>query len=318
MDLLRPQVDVIVLVSHLGFGFDKRIAEEISGIDCILGAHTHHLLEQAVFVGSTLIGAAGKSGNHLGVIELEFNLDRRERTRIVGYTVDVTSRPNSLRIAKIIEKFQQSSHEVLNEQVAYLNEPLSNDWYTESELGNLLAEGIREWTNSEVGIVNAGQILDSISSGKLTQEQLLTICPSPINPCSTFLSGQHICQALEEALLTEFKDKVIRGFGFRGKVLGTLCLNGIEVIYNESYPPYNKIVSVKINHECLDVHRIYKVGTIDMFTFGIGYPSLSKGQDTHYYLPEFIRDVLKHQLHNQDAIARSRLQQWKMVSGSSI
>jgi len=51
-----------------------------------------------------------------------------------------------------------------------------------------------------------------------------------------------------------------------------------------------------------------------MFTFGAGYTSLSKGIDTHYYLPEFIRDVLKRQLGIDEAIAHCRYARWKSVT----
>ncbi|MEX2414825.1 MAG: bifunctional UDP-sugar hydrolase/5'-nucleotidase [Paenibacillaceae bacterium] len=313
VDLLRPQVNFLILVSHLGLGIDQRMAAEIPGIDCILGGHTHHLLEQAIMVGHTLIGAAGKLGNHLGVVELEYDMLHHQRSRLAGYTKDVTSLSNSLRISSIIENYRESSQAVLNKQVAHLYEPLSNNWQEESELGNLLADGIRNWTNSEVGLVNAGQLLDSLSAGGITDYHLLMICPSPINPCSLFLTGAQIVQALEEALLLEFIDKPIRGFGFRGKVLGTLCLSGLDVQYDASSPPYQKIVNVRINNENITIDRCYKVGTIDMFTFGAGYTSLGKGLDKHYYLPEFIRDVLRRQLVDHEAIALSRCSRWKAV-----
>lgn len=317
VEFLRPQVDLLIIVSHLGLSFDQRMAAEISGIDCILGGHTHHLLEQAVMAGDTLIGAAGKLGNHLGVVEAEYDLVHGRRSKLSGYAIDVTNGPGADRITKIIETYRETSRMTLNQQVVHLVEPLSNEWYMESELGNLLAEGIRRWTDAEAGIVNAGQILDSISAGGITEAQLLSICPSPINPCSLLLTGSEIRQALEEALLIEFIDKPIRGFGFRGKILGTLCLSGIDVDYDVSRAPYSKIIAVRINNEEMDLKRSYKVGTIDMFTFGVGYMSLGKGKEVRYFLPEFIRDVLKRQLADRDAIAQSRFAHWKAVSGSS-
>ncbi len=44
---LRPEVDVLIVMSHLGLRLDERMAQEIPGIDVILGGHTHHLLEEA-------------------------------------------------------------------------------------------------------------------------------------------------------------------------------------------------------------------------------------------------------------------------------
>jgi len=316
VELLRPQVHILILVSHLGLSYDQRIAEEIPGIDCILGGHTHHLLEQAIMVGQTLIGAAGKLGNHLGVIELEYDLQLSRRSRIHGFTKEVASLPSSTQISSVIEHYRALSVAVLSKQAAHLNEPLDNTWQQESELGNLLADGIRLWTDSEVGLVNAGQLLNGLSAGGVTDYQLLLMCPSPINPCSLLLTGAQIVQALEESLLPEFVEKEIRGFGFRGKVLGTLCLSGMDVQYDPSLPTYHKINKVIINGENIDLDRLYRVGTIDMFTFGAGYTSLGSGLETNYYLPEFIRDVLKQQLNDLEAIKSCRYTRWKAtISG---
>src|SRR5262249_52433960 len=45
IDLLRPQVDVIVFVSHLGLEVDERLIEGTSGIDVVLGGHNHIVLQ---------------------------------------------------------------------------------------------------------------------------------------------------------------------------------------------------------------------------------------------------------------------------------
>src|SRR5690625_878396 len=42
---LRSNVDLLFVMSHLGLPRDRELARRIKGIDCIFGAHTHHLLE---------------------------------------------------------------------------------------------------------------------------------------------------------------------------------------------------------------------------------------------------------------------------------
>ena len=41
VDLLRPQVDLIVMVTHLGLDVDQRMARNTTGIDIIAGGHNH-------------------------------------------------------------------------------------------------------------------------------------------------------------------------------------------------------------------------------------------------------------------------------------
>lgn len=57
MEALRDEVDVVVILSHLGLSTDRRLAEQITGIDVILGGHTHHVLEEPLVIGQTVLGA---------------------------------------------------------------------------------------------------------------------------------------------------------------------------------------------------------------------------------------------------------------------
>ncbi|MNY67385.1 hypothetical protein D3C86_2049620 [compost metagenome] len=82
-------------------------------------------------------------------------------------------------------------------------------------------------------------------------------------------------------------------------------MDGITVQVDTSRPPYERLLAVHVGEELLDLDRDYLVGTIDMFTFGSGYLSLSRGKQIVYMLPEFIRDVLADQLQDEAAIASS-------------
>jgi 5'-nucleotidase len=44
-DLIRPMVDVVVIVSHIGLEFDERMIENTSGVDVVLGGHNHIVLQ---------------------------------------------------------------------------------------------------------------------------------------------------------------------------------------------------------------------------------------------------------------------------------
>ena len=45
IDLLRPMVDVVVFVTHLGLDVDERMIESTTGIDVVLGGHNHIVLQ---------------------------------------------------------------------------------------------------------------------------------------------------------------------------------------------------------------------------------------------------------------------------------
>lgn len=315
MELMLPHTDLIVVLSHLGLRMDQRMAEEIEGIDVILGGHTHHVLEEPLLISGTYLAAAGKFGQYAGHIELAYDPAQRRIAEFQSRVVPITAgSEDDSRVAALLEHFRIAGASALDEEVAQLREPLRLDWYGESPLGNLLAAGIRRWTSADIGLVNSGQLLQGLKEGRLTRGRLLEICPGPINPCRVLIRGADLLQALEESLLREFMEKPIRGLGFRGEVLGVLSVDGMTVKVDSSRAPYERVINVHVGDELLDLGRDYVVGTIDMFTFGSGYLSLSRGRDVVYMLPEFIRDILARELRDHEAIASSHFARFTDIS----
>ncbi|MFS1511790.1 bifunctional UDP-sugar hydrolase/5'-nucleotidase [Chengkuizengella sp. SCS-71B] len=305
VEKLRSQVDIIVVVSHLGLPTDEKMAHEIQGIDCVLGAHTHHLLKEPIYIGNTMICAAGKLGQYVGMIEIEYDFGLGHIKKRTARVISVSNYLNDKKIQEMIEKYKKIGIKKLSEPISEIERELEIKWDRESSLGNLLAQGLRSWTDAQIGIVNSGQILKGLTNGKITREILLEICPSPINPCRMWLKGKQIREACEQALLLEFQQKPIRGFGFRGEVLGILSFDGLKVKYVDQ-----RVVNIWVGENRLEDEEEYLVGTIDMFTFGIGYHSLKSGKDIEFYLPEFLRDILLQQIQNPEEITRSRDLRW--------
>ncbi len=77
VDALRnnDKVDAVILLSHNGMDVDLKLASKVSGIDVILGGHTHDAVPQPVAVknagGTTLVTNAGSNGKFLGVLDLD-------------------------------------------------------------------------------------------------------------------------------------------------------------------------------------------------------------------------------------------------------
>jgi sulfur-oxidizing protein SoxB len=65
----------VVLLSHNGMDVDLKMAARVSGIDAVLGGHTHDGVPQPVVVknasGQTLVTNAGSNTKFLGVLDLE-------------------------------------------------------------------------------------------------------------------------------------------------------------------------------------------------------------------------------------------------------
>jgi sulfur-oxidizing protein SoxB len=77
VDTLRTndKVDAVVLLSHNGMDVDLKLASRVTGIDVILGGHTHDAVPQPIPVtnpgGVTLVTNAGSNGKYLAVLDLD-------------------------------------------------------------------------------------------------------------------------------------------------------------------------------------------------------------------------------------------------------
>src|SRR5205814_2584504 len=71
----NDKADAVLLLSHNGMDVDLKLASRVSGIDVILGGHTHDAVPQPIAVtnpgGVTLVTNAGSNGKFLAVLDLE-------------------------------------------------------------------------------------------------------------------------------------------------------------------------------------------------------------------------------------------------------
>jgi 5'-nucleotidase len=72
---LRPQVDLLVVLSHLGIDQDKALAQQVPGIDIIIGGNTRQLMDKPDRVGNTLIVQQGYRGEWMGRLQASFGAD---------------------------------------------------------------------------------------------------------------------------------------------------------------------------------------------------------------------------------------------------
>jgi 2',3'-cyclic-nucleotide 2'-phosphodiesterase (5'-nucleotidase family) len=67
---LKPAVDVVIGLSHLGLERDRRLVATVEGIDLLVGGHSHTPLEQPERVGQTWIAQAAPYLQSVGRIDL--------------------------------------------------------------------------------------------------------------------------------------------------------------------------------------------------------------------------------------------------------
>lgn len=71
-ELGQKGADLIIALTHSGVREDRMLAQNVPGIDIIVGGHSHTELEEPLQVGETIIVQAGALLSHLGVLEISY------------------------------------------------------------------------------------------------------------------------------------------------------------------------------------------------------------------------------------------------------
>lgn len=299
VDELRSQVDILICLSHLGLHEDEKMAEEFPSFDLILGAHTHHVIDEGKKINDTWINQSGRSGAYIGDVTISFAKKEDERfiveiEQVQSLKVDSLSRDpkTETSLAHLIDR----GNRLLNKEVTVLDSPLVVDWYKPSPFAKMLSEGLREWCEADLSMVNSGVLLRGLEKGPVTLGDLHEVCPHPINPATVMISGERLLETIRQSQQKEMINLKLKGFGFRGKVLGQMIFDNLEIIGENRY--INEM-NVLINGFPLKRNQQYKLATLDMFTLGRLYPTISSIREITYYTPEFLRDLLAWKLNRR-------------------
>ena len=67
---LRPKCDLLIALTYMGVMDDQRVAQQVAGIDMIIGGRSGAVLSQPLVINGTLIMQAQNRGRYLGQLEL--------------------------------------------------------------------------------------------------------------------------------------------------------------------------------------------------------------------------------------------------------
>lgn len=293
---LKETTDIIVLLSHLGISEDQEIARRFPHIDVIIGGHTHHLLRTGEEVNQAIITAAGKHCHFIGEVMLTWDHEQHKLIYKEAYTTDISEFPIDKATKEKLDNLQAQADRILDDTVVELTESIEVNWYKQSEIMQLLTDKIRIITKADCAMFNTGLLLEGFPKGEITLGDIHRVCPHPINPCIVELTGAELIEVARASLTREFMEFPLKGFGFRGKVLGRMVFSGIEVetAFHENGQEY--VVEVLMGNEPVDIDRKYSVVVADTFTFGRLLPEVAKSDKKSYMLPKFIRDYLRETL----------------------
>jgi S-sulfosulfanyl-L-cysteine sulfohydrolase len=195
----QDRVDLIVVLSHLGFPQDCQLASEIDGIDVFLSGHTHNRTLQPIEINGATIIQSGCHGSFVGRLDLEMS---NEKLVSIGHQLtvmdsDIVRDPNlQQQIDAIYAPHQAMLDEVVGETTIGLNRSAA----LESTMDNLLLDAIAAEAGTEIAFSNGWRYGAPIPAGKITVNDLWNIIPTNPPVSLVDMSGSELWEMMEENL----------------------------------------------------------------------------------------------------------------------
>ncbi|MGB9844026.1 5'-nucleotidase C-terminal domain-containing protein [Thermodesulfovibrio yellowstonii] len=299
--LKKDGSDFIITISHLGYNDgagddDKTLASTVSGINLIIGGHTHTVLKQADIVNGVYIVQTGEKGLNLGKIYLDFE-NTYSGSKLVNFRYTLVPITDAIKenadikamITPYEDKLKKEMDVVIGEALVDLDGERANVRSKETNLGNLVTDFMREISKTDIAITNGGGIRASIKKGPVKVGDVYNVLPFDNVIVKLELTGKDILDALENGF-----SQVEAGAGRFPQV------SGLVVKVNKKNPPMKRVVEVLINGKPLDLNKIYTVATNDfMANGGDGYTAFKNAKSSlwptgNWMRDDFVEYVKKH------------------------
>jgi 2',3'-cyclic-nucleotide 2'-phosphodiesterase (5'-nucleotidase family) len=275
-DLKRQGAEVIVALTHLLIAEDRQLAEEVPEIHVILGGHDHDPITW--YDDRTFIHKSGQNAFYL--LRLDLILEKDDATG----TVDIFPSWNVILnkgkerdplVATTVDALQLQLQTITEEPIGVMG-MFCNSLYTnvrskESEIGNLMADALRDACQADLAIITGG----TIRGGRFYEPgQIISLKDLFIElPFSNFnvmveIPGISILEALENGVSQ-----------VEGKAGRFPQVSGMQFGYDLSHSPGHRVRDVFVQGQPLDLQKLYSVAITNyMFNGGDGYGMFKEGK----------------------------------------
>jgi 5'-nucleotidase / UDP-sugar diphosphatase len=276
-------VNKIVLLSHLGYDLEKDVAKRCTGLDVIVGGHSHSYLGQPTNIG----GFARPAGPYPTVIE---NTESKvllvsswEWGKVFGrikVNFDDTGKVKDWSDANpILVDEKIADDPTVASMIAALSKPLDalkrtvvattpfalnrdNSRLGNSNLGNLIADAMlaaAEKSGAKIALMNNGGIRANIDQGAITFDEVIQTSPFGNTIVVLDVTGEELLAALEVGAAR---------WGEDGRGIGIHVSRWTKIKYDVSKPVGQRVVMATINGEPIEKGKTYRVATNSFMASG--------------------------------------------------
>lgn len=251
---------VVVVLSHNGMDVDLKMASRVTGIDAILGGHTHDGVPQPVIVsnarGKTLVTNAGSNGKFLAVLDLDVKGGKVSDYRYRLLPVFANLLPADPQMQAYIDKVRAPYKARLEQPLAVTDGLLYRRGNFNGSFDQLILDAMMDVKGAQIAFSPGFRWGTSVLAGQtITREHLMdqTAITYPYTTVSD-MTGEFIKTVLEDVC-----DNLFNPDPYYQQGGDMVRVGGLTYACTPSASMGKRITDMRLNGVPIEAKKTYKV-----------------------------------------------------------
>jgi sulfur-oxidizing protein SoxB len=251
---------IVVLLSHNGMDVDLKMATRVSGIDVIMGGHTHDGMPVASIVankgGKTLVTNAGSNGKFIAVMDLDVKDGKLRDYRYRLLPVFANMLPADKEMDALITRVRAPYEAKLGEKLAVTEGTLYRRGNFNGSGDQLLLDALMDMQGAEIAFSPGFRWGTSLLAGQpITREWLMDMTATTYSHATvTSMTGETIKTILEDVC-----DNLFNPDPYYQQGGDMVRVGGLEYSCNPLAGMGKRIDNMRLNGKPIEASRQYKV-----------------------------------------------------------
>ena len=258
---------LVVVGSHLASPDAVTLAEQVNGIDVLVGDHAAKEYDSPAKVNGALLWFIGDNFKHVGQINFYIANGKVQDYNYHLYTLKTDAKTDGSTADPAVQAVMNSYYDQLNkdllQNIGTTTESLDVSTKVqrskESAIGDYIADAMRSYTGADVALVNGGGIRADrmIPAGQVTKKDIMDTLPFTNFVTKIEVTGDQLYAGLENGV-----SQIEKGAGRFPQV------SNISFTFNPDLAPGARLLDVKVGGKPLDKKAKYTLATVDYVSNG--------------------------------------------------
>lgn len=294
--------DLVVALSHQLYC--DAFVQETKGIDVLIAGHEHALIDEEYPNADgkpVKVVESGKYFENAGLLTIVYNTkERRIESCEENFlsAAEASALSSDPEVVQLLQEIRDRQVEQLTQVIGTTGRELEGRWENlrigETSLGRLVTAAYLKETGADISFENAGGIRlgRTLPAGSITYQDVLDTCPFSNYIVTKQLSGRDILVILEQSIEVGIQNKEsydewiktgndqVRWPDNSGSYLQ---FGGLTALYDVTKPQGQRVQSVQVGSEALQMEKMYTVATNNFISLGNEYSPLADAPELHQY-----------------------------------